>query len=437
MPDFIWSRFEEELRGALLYALGHFGRSHGEHTFYAVALHQVYREVDGPLCLPLLGAAAVEGSAPSDDSGFWGARWSPPDWRFAELPIREEEARRLERALTAEATRGSQVHWGRVEARYFRALVRIARRLRDEAAGLLRVTDDFVAFWHDAEGGPELAARTIAKKRFAELFSPQVTQAMQQRERASRPVDERAALLVKELGRFEGGASETAERELVALGAASVPALTSALGGKDGWVAAKVLGQIGVPDPHAIAALRRQAPGGLWHAMALGMLGDHEWLLGQTADVAIPGLCARLRAITGGQPRPLDYAPLGRFLAASSEEARRRVEEELEPGTSYVSMVASDTLEVCRGMQSAQAVIRWHAASLADDRSLGKKAGAVLLPALAERLDDPHPIVRRLAVLSLSRWRSAAKPYRAVMAALRGDPDDVVRSAAEYALQSS
>lgn len=172
MASFDWNRLEnglyEELRGGL----ERFGRAHPEERVYAVALYGVDRALDGLLSLPHLALAREAGSAPPDADGFWGARFNPEDWADdTELEVSADDTLlQLERALTAEATRGTQAHWRKTEARYFRVLVRITRRLRDEAPSVICVTDDFVCYWHDEEGGPDLAAKTIPRARFARLF---------------------------------------------------------------------------------------------------------------------------------------------------------------------------------------------------------------------------------------------------------------------------
>lgn len=133
----------------------------------------------------------------------------------------------MERALTVEATRGGQAHWRRVESRYRSLLVRVARRLRDGAPTLLHVTHDFVCFVRDEEGGPELAAKPCAL--FERLFARQAEQARERRAVAERPPSDRAAFLVTRFGSYEGVTTEDAQRELLALGADAVDALTGAL----------------------------------------------------------------------------------------------------------------------------------------------------------------------------------------------------------------
>lgn len=434
-PPFDWSAFEAELCEELRRALRTVGREHRAERFYAVALYGVDRALDGLLSLPLLAAATERAGAPPDDHGFWGARYDPADWPLTEIPLRERHALRLERALTAEATGGSQSRWRRVEARYERVLVRVARRLRDEAPALLAVSDDFILFVHDEAGGADLARKTIPRARFERLFPRQVADERERRALAAEPTRERALHLVSRFGCHEGVTHEVAQRQLLAMGADAVSALTAALSDpKHGWTAAKVLGQIGLVTPEVVDALRAGAEDP-WFARALGMLGDHEWLVARGAAVAAHGLCAPLLAITaGGPPRPLDYRPLERCLDDPDDRARALVDEILKPGVSFAPILRTDVDEALRGLESPHAVVRWHAASRLGDRGLGAAAGRAILPALARCLADEHPVVRRLAVLSIGGWRAAGEPHRPALERLRDDPDEVVRRVVAHVL---
>jgi len=254
---FDWARFEKALYSELRRALAATGKAHRKERFYAVALYGVYRELDGLVSLPVLAAAPEADAPPQDGAGVHGARFSPPDWPLSEIPLARAPALRLERALTAEATRGSQAQWRQTEARYFGVLLRLTRRLRDDAPSLLKVTDDFVCFWHDEEGGVDLASKTIARPLVAKLFARQVEDAKQRRAVARKPAPDRAAYLVTRFDVHEGVTSEQAQTELLKLGKAAVGALVGALADpKTGWTAARVLGQIGVATPAVIAALR-------------------------------------------------------------------------------------------------------------------------------------------------------------------------------------
>lgn len=434
---FSWDDFETELLAEIRFALTGLRESHPAERFFAVALYGVYRELDGLLSLPMLAAASLADRALPDAGGFWSARFNPPDWKLAEIELRQEPAERLESALTAEAKRGSQEHWRKVESRYLELLLRLACRLRDDAPALLSVTDDFIAYWHDEQGGPNLAAKSIPAPLFEKLFARQVEETRERQAVAKMPVAERAVFLVSRFGCFEGVNSEYAQQALLALGPDAVPALIAGLSHpKNGWTAAKVLGQIGMATPEITLALRARA-GEHWFARALGMLGDHAWLAQQGGEAAVHGLCARLKAISSSGVRwPLDYRPLEVYLDTADAEVVASVEEELEPGSSYVGIAKDDIDEAVRGLQNRHAVIRWHAACLLGERGLGEDVGKRVLPLLAERLADPHPIVRRLAVLAISDWKQAGRPYYGDIQRLSEDPDEIVRRMVKHVLST-
>ncbi len=178
----------------------------------------------------------------------------------------------------------------------------------------------------------------------------------------------------------------------------------------------------------------RNTGAGSHSADALHLLGDVEFLYGllQQADIrdhAVEGILKGLKvgASERKQPLPLDYRHAERLLAMNSPEIEARVVEELKPGSSFIEIKPSDLDEVLRGLNSPHVVIRQHAACVADDRALGKAVGKRLLPALAEKLTDPVPNVRRLALLALSNWKADAAPYHAEMKKLQKDKDPQVR----------
>jgi len=431
VTTFDWKGFEAALFDELRRALERFAKGHRRVEVSSVALYGVYRELDGALSLPALGVnTASDGPPPDDPPSFWGARFNPPDWPH-QLELCHRPAVQLERRLTAEATRDTVRHWRAVERRYFSALLRVTRALRAVALERLTCSADFVCFWHDEEGGPALAKKTIAPATWRRLFAREAAQQRERTELAKQPVDARAAFLVTRFGVFEGVSSEVAQKELLAMGKRALPALIGALKeGKNGWTAAKVLGQIGLATPEVISALRKRGDE-LWFAMALGMLGDHAWLAKQKPLTAVHGLTARLKAITaGGPPRPLDYRPLEAWLESHPNE-RKRVDDELVPGRSYLTIQRSDVDEALRALGSPFAVIRWHAAAVLGDRTLGN--AEVILPRLVALFTDRSALVRRLAVLSVTRWKTAAKAHLAAIRALKDDSDPVVRSVAEQA----
>ncbi len=155
---------------------------------------------------------------------------------------------------------------------------------------------------------------------------------------------------------------------------------------------------------------------------------DSEELLNQAVDGILKGL--KVGASDRKVPLPLNYSHAERLLAMNSPAIEARVIEELKPGGSFIDPKPSDLDELIRGLNSPHVVIRQHAACVAGDRSLGKAVGKKLLPVLAEKLTDPVPNVRRLALLALSYWKTDAAPYHAEMKKLQKDKDPQVR---EYA----
>ena len=132
---------------------------------------------------------------------------------------------------------------------------------------------------------------------------------------------------------------------------------------------------------------------------------------------------------------PLDYRRLEAFLDDSGHKTRALVEAELAPGRSYLEIGRADVPEALRGLSSRHPVVRWHAASVLEHRGLGVAAGKEILPRLRRALADPHPIVRRLAVLSIAYWKNAATPYLPAIEALKEDPDEAVRDAVAHVLR--
>lgn len=435
---FDWTHLEEEILAYGLSALRTLDVQPDD-PLYAVAFYGVYRELDGVISLPIIAANTRSAGAAPDEAGFWGARWSPADWKYTEVvsPTGHERMLALEKALTAYATRGTQSQWQGTLERFERVLVRTTRRLRDALSELHPTTDDVVVFWFDAEGGMPLAARTIPKSLVRRHFAPQVERSRALEATFESGDAERAALLVTRFGLFEGIDHETAQRELLAMGAPAIPALLSALDGAHGWTAAQVLGQIGKATPEVLTALRARAERRPWFPLALGMLGDHAWLIAQPPAIAATGLAARLRAIgyRDISPPPIDYDPIELYLGGDDEARTAMMEEELEPGKSFIDARPSDVDALLGGLKSAHPVIRWHAASLCGDRSLGKRAGKRVMPALVKVLEDPHPFVRRLAVFALGQWRAAARPHRAAIEALIDDDVELVGRLAKYALE--
>lgn len=75
--------------------------------------------------------------------------------------------------------------------------------------------------------------------------------------------------------------------------------------------------------------------------------------------------------------------------------------------------------------------MRWHAASVLDERGLGRAVARRVLPALARVAEhDPEFTVRRLALLSLLYWKRDAGAYVDLVGRLAPAMDAAVRGVA-------
>jgi hypothetical protein len=194
-------------------------------------------------------------------------------------------------------------------------------------------------------------------------------------------------------------------------------------------MAADCLAKIGISSPDVLRALKqraRQAHGLAFHdTIALAVLGEVDFLLEladstQTRDIAVRGICGLYSFWLNScqQPRILNYRPLELLLQRPA--CNRRIKE-LYSGHCEITEASVD--EALRGLESEHTVIREHAVVVLGDRRLGAEAAARILPALATRLQDRSATVRRLAILSLSRWKKAARPYAAQIRKLFKDPN--------------
>ena len=248
---------------------------------------------------------------------------------------------------------------------------------------------------------------------------------------------ERAVFLISRFGHFDGLNTEMAQRELLQMGEKAVDALVEAVSDpSEGWVAAKLLGQIRVSTPKVLDALRCEAPSGHWPASALGLLSDVEWLAEQPEAVAAFGLTAPLRAVTVGSSKAiaLDYRPLEAWMNGATHSGRQRIVDILAPGSAYAPIAASDLQEALRGLTCAHAVLRWHAAAVLRKPRVGRKTRATIESALIAASGDPEPVVRRLALLSLGATPGAIKRHLEVLERFLYDPDASVQSTARHLL---
>lgn len=398
-------------------------RDHSDQTFYAVALHEYYSELDGDITFPLIAMNSLERlSGKSLETKF-----NPADWHWRDLQVETQELNRLWKQMDVEANRGSQTQWQKTEKKFLSTMVRVTKRLYQEFRSHAQVTDDFVCYFAE----DECFEKTIPKKLLQQHFPHVIEMAAEQKETASLPRADRFERFRESLWEFED--------ELVAMGEDAVEFVLSEFrSGKDRTAAARLLGRFGLTDQKVLNALRREVvksgDAAAWSARSLGILGDSDWLLDQTdvestREAAVHGLCApySIWANRCSQTVPLDYGPLESLLGKRCATCDAMVQEQLEPGSSFIEITRDDVAEAVRGMASEYVIIRQHAVCVAGERSLGKAAGKTLLPAIVERFQDEVPNVRRLAILALSEWKAAAKPYHEEARKLISDPDKDVR----------
>lgn len=236
------------------------------------------------------------------------------------------------------------------------------------------------------------------------------------------------------------------EDEILAMGEAAIEPLIAALDQPQGYAVTSLLAAVGPEDTRVREALRQSVlrDGGVGDASALALsaIGDIDFLFqlmqqSQHEQRAVRGIISGLGDGAGSafSTKPLDYGPLERLLQSPSAPTREVIDEWLKPGSSTMNLKPADVDEALRGLQSEHPVIRQHAVSVLGNRKLGRKLAKAILPALAERLEDDSPTVRRLTLLAMAEWKAAAKPYHEQMLRLKEDRVQDVRITATYVFE--
>ncbi len=410
-------------------------RKNPKHQAYAFAFHECYRELDAQIAFPWLAVNSIENLRRGQGTKDVHLEWNPADWRWTNiLPApKRSELGKWEAELKGEANRSTQAHWYKTEKRFLDMMVRVARALWRSLKGHDQTTDDFVVCFNDEEGGLEFIRRCVParlfQKHFAQFGADETgAEAATKEERINRYFDD----------------PYTYEKQILALGEEAVEPLIKMLkGNKDGWCAASLLGDLGIRTKQVIQALRDETHGtsgtAEHSARALCLLGDVEFLFPLVGDaksrsVAVVGILTglKVRASNCPHPIPLDYRPAERLLEMNAAAVTEMVTEEIKPGSSLIEIKPSDVDEALRGLSSEHVVIRQHAVCVLGDRALGAAAGKVVLPRLAERLHDEVPNIRRLTLLALQSWKTAAKPFHEAMRKLQADKDRDIRFWAHY-----
>lgn len=424
MDKAVWFQFEQALQSAVESAvLQLMSRQKG--TFYCVAFHEFYAELEGPIAMPLLAASTEESIANRSDQ-----RWSSADWKWRNIKYLTPELRKLHRAIGKHAVSGDEAVWQSTHSRFMDAFIKVARKSTQQLQKGEKTTRDFAVLVFTEEDEVATLQRCLSAARFKKLFPQLAAESEAQSQLAARPVSDKFQKYREDLYRYQS--------EIQKLGQQAIPFLCEVLtsNAKDDWVAASLLGKIGIADAKAVQILKARAAsahGGARHdAIALAALGEAEYLLqlatqAKTREIAVQGLCCCYSEwlAEGRQDHRLDYQPMERLLAIPSCKG---LVKELYSGACEIQ--SADVDEALRGLESKHAVIREHAVNVLGNRKLGTQAAKRILPAVAARLKDKSAVVRRLAILSLERWKKAAAPFAADVKRLTKDPDPTV---AEFA----
>lgn len=435
---FDWSGFESELTAALVEGIRSAIAERPDAGYDAAALDHVYRETDGPIMLPYLALRDAEAAG---DPDRW---WSTADWGDYEVEwLTDERRRHWERVLASYAGGGSRRRWEATFERYLTVLVRVCKRARTTLHTAGATDRAFIVVLFDDARHEAILRRILPERELHRHFPELDEHAVEVARVAALPTADRAAYHAGRLGNFDGPIdSEESERELRRLGAAAIPALLPRLRlGGQAWQAAMLLADIGRPDAEVIAALDAALTrlGGAdrnWTACALSRLGRLDLVLARidaldedtvVSAVAAPYTSFRDRAVP---PPPLDYRPLEDFLERYPGHAAA-LAEELQPGRSFCTITAGEVDAALAALDSPHPIVRWHAASVLDERGLGRAVARRVLPALARVAEhDPEFAVRRLALLSLLHWKRDAGAYVDLVGRLAPAMDAAVRGVA-------
>jgi hypothetical protein len=226
----------------------------GVGPLYGAAFHASYREEERVIDLPSFAAnslAALDEDHPRrKQEGFWGVQWNPADWRWDWLldDYANAALSALEAPLQAYANRAGPDVWAATEQRFLRTVARAAKALNRIYAKDPRVAKDFIVFFHDEYGGPELAAKSLSPRQFLHHFPEQDATEQERRRVAALADDQQVNYYLSCLSRPQPIDGEEASRWLIARGASATAALVHLLQkGPERWRAAMILGLAGWP----------------------------------------------------------------------------------------------------------------------------------------------------------------------------------------------
>lgn len=419
-----WLQFERTMLAAVASAASQLiVRQKG--IFYCLAFHEFYAELDGSITTPLLAASTEESI-----EGRCGQRWSSADWKWRNIKYLTPELRKLHRAMQKHAVSGDENQWQSTHARFMDMFIKVARRLTVQFQKHEQTTRDFAVLVFTEDDEIATLQRCLTAARFKRLFPQLASELDTQSQLATRPASDKFQKYRVDLYRYQP--------EIQKLGQQAIPFLCEVLTdkAKDDWVAASLLGKIGIADAKAVQILKSRAATAHRHAQhdvcTLAVFGETEFLLqlatqAITRDIGIQGIAWTYSNFMDAskQEHRLNYQPMERLLAIPGCKGKV---ESLYSGACEIQ--PHDVDEALRGLESRHAVIREHAVNVLGNRKLGTQAAKRILPAIAARLQDKSAVVRRLAILSLERWKKAAAPFAADVKRLTKDSDPTV---AEFA----
>ncbi|MBK4999032.1 DUF4303 domain-containing protein [Pseudomonas sp. S31] len=389
----------------------------GGSPLYAAAFHASYREEEAVLSVPSFAAnslqALSEDYLDEEDESFSSVKWNPADWRWDWELCDGQQLMQLDDELQAYANRLGPRQWRAAEQRFLVTVSRAARALGRHFSQHPGVTPGFVVIFHDFAGDIALAKRSMTRQQFEDNFPVELAIENTRREVAALPLAEQVAFYVSRLHCHDGISGEDAERWLIANGRPAQAALIEQLNGhEEPTAAARILGLAGMADEPVIQALRREVIGACeqptrnWCAKALGYLEDFDWLMQQTPDLAVAGICANYDGFRwrGVQPPVLNYTPIERLLDRRPE-FQAAVEEALEDVCGQIDTTTADVSEALRGLVSSHVAIRRHAASGLNNRGLLPDDALRAIEALRRATQDTDEQVRHVAGLGLEAMK--------------------------------
>ncbi len=167
---FEWTAFEAAFVETAEAAIDKWFTKNSKQHVYAIAFHECYCELDGPIVIPSLGINSVEKYQPEAGTDEENYKWAPGDWHWPSILPARSPLTRFEDPLTEDACSGSQAHWRKSQKRFEKVLLNVTKHLYQKYSKHPQVTDDFVVFIDDEEYGLDLIKRCVPARLFRKLF---------------------------------------------------------------------------------------------------------------------------------------------------------------------------------------------------------------------------------------------------------------------------